>query len=287
MGGWVIVDKIGSLFLFQIDLIVVNLLFGATAAGEYAIALQWRILLQTIAGTISGVLVPTILTYYAQNQIETLISMTQSAVKFMGLAMALPVGLICGFAPQLLTIWVGAEHANLAPLMVILTIHLAVNTAVMPLFSITIAHNRVRVPGIITIMTGITNLTLAIVVPLVTGWGYYGVAIAGAFIFTIRHVLFVPWYTAKVLGIRMATYTKSLVPGILAVILISGAAIGSIAVMYPYSLLVLTIVGVIITFGYGVIVLKFGLIYPEKKLLVSYLPQNWRRLLKSVDSKRY
>jgi len=41
MGGWVFINQIGALLFLQIDLIVVNILFGATSAGEYAIVLTW------------------------------------------------------------------------------------------------------------------------------------------------------------------------------------------------------------------------------------------------------
>lgn len=276
MGWWVVIDQIGTLFLFQIDLIVVNLLFGETPAGEYAIALQWGILLRSIAGMLVGVLVPTILSYYALKQTEKLIKITKSAVKFMGLAMALPAGLICGFAPQLLTIWVGSEYAGLAPLLVLLTAHLAVNMSVLPLFSVNVAHNRVRIPGLVTILLGTANLILAVVIPLVTGWGYYGVAVAGVIILTFRHTLFVPWYAARILNIPMSSYLRSLVSGAFAALLIGGAAAG-IAVVTTLPLLsTLIIAGTVISLIYGIIVLGFGLTPFEKQLFESYLPPRWR-----------
>jgi len=277
MGGWVVIDQTGTLFLFQIDLILVNLLFGTRSSGEYAIALQWGILLSTIASALAGVLAPTILAYYALKRTESLIKITQSAVKFIGLALALPAGLICGFAPQLLTIWVGAEYANLAPLMVLLTAHLAVNMSIQPLFLVNVAHNRVRIPGIVTILLGIMNLTLAIVIPLVTGWGYYGVAVAGVLILTFRHTLFVPWYAAKILNIRMVTYLKSLVLGALAMLFIGvGAASIAIAVSLQ-SLLTLIIAGTGITLIYGIVVLGLVLTPFEKQLFKSYLPQRFKK----------
>ena len=145
----------------------------------------------------SRVIGPMIFIYYALKKTDALIEITQSAVKFMGLALALPVGLICGFAPQLLTFWVGPSFTQLAPLMVLLTFPLAVNLSVIPLFSINVAHNRVKIPGIVTIILGTVNLILAITIPLVTGWGYYGVALAGVLTMTVRHVLFVPWYAVE------------------------------------------------------------------------------------------
>jgi O-antigen/teichoic acid export membrane protein len=218
------------------------------------------------------------LAFYALKKTESMIAITQSAVKFMGLAMALPVGLICGFAPQLLTIWVGAEYAYLAPLMVLLTAHLAINVSVKPLFPINVAHNRVMIPGLMTILFGVLNLVLSIAIPLMTGWGYYGVAVAGAIALTFRHTLFVPWYAARVLKIRMATYLKSIIPGAVAMLIIAGTTAG-IATRSPLSpLFTLIITGVVITIVYGIIVLEFGLTSFERRLFNSYLPQGWKRV---------
>lgn len=279
MGGWVVVDQTGYLLLSQVDLIIVNLFFGAVMAGEYAIALQWVILLQAFVWILVAALIPTILTYYALKQFEALTNLTRSAVKLMGLALALPTGLICGFAPQLLTIWVGPEYAHLAPLMVLLTAHLAVNMSVLPLFSVNVAYNRVRVPGIMTALLGVANVVMAIVIPVVTGWGYYGVALAGVLVLSFRHTLFVPWYAARILGIQMRNYLKALVPGALAMLLIGGATAG-IAIANPHpSPFALIILGAVITFIYGVLVFGFGLTSEEKQQFESYLPQGWRKIL--------
>jgi O-antigen/teichoic acid export membrane protein len=287
MGWWVMVDQLGTLFLFQIDLVVANILFGDIMAGEYAIALQWSILLRSIAGMLAGVIVPTIHTCYARKQTETLRNISRSSVKFMGLAMALPVGLICGFAPQLLTIWVGAEYAGLAPLMVLLTGHLAVNMSVLALFPINTAHNRVRVPGMVTIVLGIMNLALAITIPAVTGWGYYGIAVAGVVILTFRHVLFVPWYVAMVLKTRMITYIKAMIPGTLAAFVIGGAsAIISQIVVFPAPLLIV-FTGLIISSVYVMIVWRFGITKSEKGLFESFLPQKLLRILSGETFRKY
>ncbi len=46
MGGRIIVNDVGALLLLNIDLMVVNYLYGNAAGGEYAIAFQWVILLR-------------------------------------------------------------------------------------------------------------------------------------------------------------------------------------------------------------------------------------------------
>lgn len=278
MGWWVVVDQIGAHLFLSIDLIVVNLLFGATSAGKYAIVLQWAILLRVVAGLLRGVLAPMVLSYYARGQTNSLMRVIKSAVKLTGLAMALPIGLVCGFAPQLLTVWVGPEYANLSPLMVLLTIHLSINLAVYPLFSINVAYNRVRVPGIVTFFMGIGNIALAVALPLLTGWGYYGVAAAGAIVLTTKNAFFTPWYATKILGVDVHTFTRSMLPGISATILvgISAAILGFILTPATH-LAALIIAFLFITLAYLASVWSFGLNGFERGLFKSYLPSKIRR----------
>lgn len=284
MGWWVVVNNIGALLFLQIDLIVVNLLFGATSSGEYAVALQWVILLRAIAAVFSGNLTPIILSCYARKQTETLIQVSKSAVKLMGLAMALPIGLVCGLAPELLTLWVGEEFAFLWPLMVLLTVHLTVNLSVLPLFSINVAHNRVQVPGIMTFLMGIGNFSMAVALPLLTGVGYYGVAAAGAIVLTLKNAFFTPWYAARVLGVGAHTFTQSMLPGIAATGLICISA-ATLRAVLPIPNTVATIpvtvaiIGAAITLPYLVAVWVFGLNGSERKLFGSYLPSAIRRII--------
>lgn len=277
MGWWVVINQIGSLLFLQIDLIVVNLLFGDTSAGEYAIALQWVILLRAVAGVLSGVLTPTIFSYYARGETESLIRIMKSAVKLLGLAIALPVGLVCGLAPQLITVWVGEQFTFLAPLMIVLTIHLTINLSVLPLFSINVAHNKVKIPGILTFFTGFGNLALAIVLPLLTGWGYYGIAIAGAIVLTLKNALFTSWYATRVLNINGYAFTGSMLPGVAAtaLIIVSSMVLGMTLPLGVSAVLVAA--GSIVTIAYVAIVWRFGLNRYERELFKSYVPEKLRR----------
>lgn len=279
MGGWVLINQIGSLLFLQIDLIVVNIIFGAISAGEYSVVWQWGNQLRSVAVVFAGVLTPMILTYYAREHTETIIRVTKSAVKLMGLIMALPIGLICGFAPQLLTVWVGAQYVFLAPLMILLTVHLIINLAVTPLFSINMAYNKVRVPGIVTLIMGVGNLALAVILSLFTGWGYYGVAAAGAIVLTLKNAVFTPWYATRVIGVGGHTFTKAMLPGIIAGFLLIVLA-NALGFFIPLD----TLIPLIITWGilsivYLIIMWKACLSAGERNLFGSYLPEIIRRYI--------
>jgi len=216
---WLIVNQIGTLLFLNIDLIVVNKLFGETDGGRYAAVLQWSTLLRSLAGSLAMVLTPVILAYYARGERTKLLNLTKLSVKFMCLALALPIGAICGFSFSILPIWLGPGYQELAPLMMIMISHLAINLSVLPLFAINIAYNKVRIPGWVTLIMGAGNVVLAVMLPRL-GWGMYGVAMAGAIMLTAKNALFLPFYSSAILKISKWSFIRMLIPGIAAVVTI-------------------------------------------------------------------
>jgi len=279
MTWWVVVIQIGTVLFTQTDLIVVNILFGSLAAGTYAIAYQWVILLRQISGVFSGVLTPVILNYYAHDKMDIVVNISKSSVKIMGLIMALPIGLICGCAPQLLTLWVGDQFIFLAPLMILLTFHIAFNSAVLPLLSIFIVMNKVKIPGIVTIVLGGLNIVLAIILSSMTGWGYYGVAVAVLICLTLKNIFFTPLYTAKILQAKMDLFVKPIIPGVAGTLGIALTSVIIINSIHGSLLFTLSVTGIIIGIIYATIIIRFALNKFERDILVSYLPKNLQRYI--------
>ena len=215
MGGWLVVNQIGTVLFLQIDLIVVNIFLGASEAGKYAAILQWNFLLRSLAGVASSVLSPMVVISYVNDEAQKIVSMSQRAIRFMGLGIAIPVGLLCGFSMPLLTVWLGKDFTQLGTLLSILTFHLAINLAVSPLFAINNALNRVKIPGIMSVLLGFVNLFLAIFLVKPCSLGLYGVAIAGATTLTLKNALFSTIYAAHILEIPYKTFIRPLGSGIL------------------------------------------------------------------------
>lgn len=272
MGSWIIVNDIGALLLLNIDLLVVNYLYGNAVGGEYAIAFQWVGLLRGLAGTFISILGPIILIAYADRQRERIIALSKSAVKLTGIGIALPVGLLCGFAPLVLTLWVGAEFADLAPLMIFLTSHLVINTAVMPLFQINVAFNKVRLPAIVTLVTGAGNVVLAFALAVHAGWGMYGVAAAGLITLTLKNIVFTPIYSSMVLGVPRSTFYPEVMPGAIAAVLIATTSLISSMFISIDSLVTLILISAFITAGYALFTWKVLINESER----SIMPLNMR-----------
>ncbi len=219
-GGWLVINSAGAQLFLSIDLIVANLVFGAQTAGRYGAVIIFSSLLRSFVSTISAVFDPIMYTLYAQNDHGRLADYGQLAVKYMGLLIALPIGLICGFSKPLLTVWLGTTFADLSPLVIVLIGHLCVNLAVIPLFSIQEATNNVRLPGILMLIMGLTNAGLAFALAKWSGWGYISIAISGAIVLTAKNALFTPLYAAHILKLPWYTFMRSLIGSVLSVILV-------------------------------------------------------------------
>lgn len=237
LGGWLTINQLGTLLFLQIDLLVVNTVVGAQATGLYAPGLQISGVLRELAGLVAGVLTPTYAASHALGDTERVVRISQRVVRLLGLAMALPIGLTCGLSQPLLTLWLGERYAAMGPLLMLMLVHLSVNIAVTPLFGINQALNRVKWPGIASVLLGLVNLGLAVTLAGPVGWGVYGVAAAGAIVLTIKNAIFIPAYAAHILKQPRLVFARAMLPCIIGTLCIGLAAYGLTRVFAIQSLL--------------------------------------------------
>lgn len=274
MGGWVNVSQIGFLLLTQVDLVIVNAMFGAEMTGRYGSLLLFPILIQTAVETVITVLGPVIMARYAVGDIEGVRRVASRSVKMLGIGLALPIGLLCGFGAPLLNLWLGPEFARLDLLLILLVGHMTVNLAIRPLAYVLTAYNRVKLQGLVTLSLGAANVALAIALARWSGWGAAGVAVAAALIYTIRNALFLSSYSAIVMGLAWGAFFAPLFAGALGTLGVALASRFLLQFWWPTSWLALGGSAAAIGAAYGVIVYAFSLDRSDRELLWSFI--NWR-----------
>jgi membrane protein EpsK len=209
-GGWVVINQIGAILYLNIDVLVANRLFGPEQSGKYAAMLQLPYLIRLLGTTVAGVFSPTILYYFARNDPDGLMLFLRRTIKCMGFMLALPIGLMCGFSEPLLRLWLGPGFSEFSPLLFLMAAHLCINVAVLPLLGLQLAANRVKTPALVTIVMGLANLGLALVLAGPTGWGLYGIAAAGAIMLTAKNVFFTPAYAAHIMDKPLLSFWREL-----------------------------------------------------------------------------
>lgn len=211
-GGWITFNHTGSLLHMATDVVVINLMLGSAVAGAYGSVLQLSSFLRSLAGSLSSVLAPVLFAQYAQDRKASLGSTAAQAVKLLALGLGLPAALVLGFARPVLLLWLGPEFAILAPLLMVMVVHLAYNYAFLPLDVVCMAHDRVKWPAIVSVSTGVLNVALSVLFARMGEWAI-GVAVATLLSLTLRYGLFTPLYTAHVTESRSSRFFLAALPG--------------------------------------------------------------------------
>jgi membrane protein EpsK len=223
LGGWATVNQVGLLLLLQTDLLVVNAFFGAASTGLYGSLLLLTTLFHAMTDTVTGVLSPAIFARYALGDFAGIQRLASCSIKLLGVGLALPVGLLCGFGRPLLYWWLGPEFVQLDLLLILLVGHLTITLAIRPLSYVLNAYNRVKMQGLVSVALGIGNTCLAIALARWTGWGICAVAAAASIAWTIRSAAFMTIYGAIVMDLRWWSFYPPLIAGVLGTVGIAAA----------------------------------------------------------------
>lgn len=206
LGGWLIVDQIGVIFLSKLDLLVVNKRFGSNYGGQYAIINQFSDLLRSMASLIGGVLGPVMMILYSKNEQQQMIELTKIFMKALSLTMAIPVIVLCIFSKEIINLWVGPAYNDIAYLVWFIVFPLIINLGTMPLFSINIAFNKVKVPSISNVIFGAIGLLVSLSLVYFKNMGMEGVAIGFVLATTLKNSFFTPFYAAHIMHISKMTF---------------------------------------------------------------------------------
>jgi membrane protein EpsK len=228
MGGWAFVVQSGTLLLENTDVYVVNLLWGSAAAGRYGSVLLFAFTLRALGGALASPILPPIVHRLNTGEDEWVIAASRRATRLLCVLMALPVGLVCGFAPSILTVWLGPDYRDIWPILVVLTAGLTISVAGIPAFYVLVAANRLRLPGVVTVASGVVSLGLAYLLGRpASGIGVIGIAVAFLLVASAKNILFGLPYAAHVLGARWWGLVRSLAPGLVceAGVIAAGAAL--------------------------------------------------------------
>ena len=276
MSFWSVVDRVGYLLYFSIDLILINAVLGSEACGRYAPITQLSFLLAMFSLAVVQVFWPIAYEHIAQERIDTLIDHTHRTTRFMGLVLALPVGLLCGLAAPVLTVWLrDPAWAQFSPLLVLLIGPAIITFPLRHLFSITHGLNKVRITALITLGGGVLNLALSLILLTQTPLGMAGVAAATGLSLILRNAVVVPIYTAGILNRPRGTFITGMLPGVLsalALALISAALHATVGLATLPRLLV---GGALLSAVYAAIVFVAVLSKSDRAFLLSVLiPKN-------------
>lgn len=257
LGGWMMVAQIGGLLFLQTDLLVANRILGTTAAGQFAAISVISLQMRSLASLVSGLFAPNQTAIWARGEVTAFSAYLFQSIRLTTLFIALLVGIFCGSAREILTVWLGKEFAPLASVAIMLTAYLVISLGVMPSWNAVLAIGKVKVPAIVTLVMGIGNVLLAIV--LARKMGLMGIAMSGGIMLTLRNTIFTPWYVARACNINLWAFWRNMCIGVIFGSATYCISLGITTLMHPenmttllLSLLFSTVLSSLLLLPYGI-----------------------------------
>lgn len=253
-GIWNSVNQLSNVLLQQFDLLITNIFIGASATGDYSIAKTAPILILNLLAMLSSTFVPQFNIFYAQGDNINLIKNIKKAMLIISLLIGIPIGFLLIYSDDFYRLWVPGEDSKILYWLTFITVlPMICGGSVSPIFGIFSVTNKLKVPSLVLLFSGILNTLVILYLLKTTDLGIWAIPIVGAIQGVIRNTLFTTMYGAYCLNQKLSTFYPTLLKGIIGmcVVVSIGSIIKSLVVITNWFdffivLLIVTIISLII-----------------------------------------
>ena len=216
VGIWSSVNSFGNALNNGLGILVSNIMLGATAMGQLAIARTFSTLFTRLYQLISQSVYPLILECWATGEINEVIRYLKLGSKMTGFVACLLFAGFYALCPFFYRLWIPNQDIDVIyNLTMLVMIYGFAEGPVQPLYYIYALTLKNKLPTVVTVIGGILNVALMIPLIEFTDLGIYAVPIVTAAIFLFVSFIFNPIYMAHCLGIAWHTFYPPIVRTIL------------------------------------------------------------------------
>lgn len=221
----------GTLLFSQTDIFLVNHLLGSSRGGEYALLVQWNLLVVNIATVLSVVLAPGMFKSYAEGDFAGTRSLLIKSIRLQGVFLVIPIAIIFVYAEQVLLLWVGSSYVHLAPKLRIMIFLLGVIHSTRLFHTFCLVFNRIKVYGFLGLILGVFHIISSYVLLNNFGFGLTGIVLSNTVFFALYNLVALPVY--------IGSFYKGIVKSLwIEIIKVGGLNISVIAIFYLFKILV-------------------------------------------------
>lgn len=268
-GVWNSVNQIGNSLLFSLAILYCNVFVGVSAGGEYSIIQTVPNFINGIISMLTAVFMPIIMQTYAVGTKADLIYEVRKSQKIMGMITNIPIAIFIAVGVEFFTLWVPGENAYRLQTLSILTIfHLLIIGVTWTVSNLNIVLNKVKIPAIYMIISGILNFILVYFLTSSTDLGVYAVPLSSFLILLCWAAFFIPLYPCFILRIKKTTFYPVVIKTLLSAVLIFLITITVKKIIIIHSWISLLLVCIVS--GILGIIINFIIIFnlSEKKYII-------------------
>ena len=251
----VVLIQVGSLIFMNTELIIANMWFGPETSGQYAVSIQWAVVLRSLGLSVAATFVATAMRSFHHDPAGVK-RVVVNSMFVLSAIMGLASGFVIGSSDTLLSVWLGSGSAARADILSVASMSVAFGVTAAPLYALCLASGRVLVPGVAICVAGVLYIVTFAALERGDGSGPLRL-VAGCGAFYIGHLLVVSLpYAAKQIDASLRDFARPLISSVTWTVVAAVMARYCISEVRPTNFIGLAVCGVLITPAYtGAVVL--------------------------------
>lgn len=202
-GIWNSIQSVGTMLLSGLDILVTNVLLGATAMGAVSLSKTLPTLMQQLSSSVCNALAPELVIDWAHRDMDGLLRNIDRAMALTSCIMTVPLAGIMVFGDRFYELWVPSEDARLLWALTTLAIFGYVFTSgTQILYNVFTTVNKVRSNALAVLASGVASILATLLLVNTTPLGVYAVAGVSSVANLIRNMAFTVPVTARYLGCK-------------------------------------------------------------------------------------
>lgn len=243
-GIWNSITSVGNLLNSGLDLWVSNLMLSATAMGQISVVKTLSTIFSTLCQLLATPLHPTLLKQYSQKNIPGVTATFVVSMKINGFFAVLFFAGFGALGKIYYQLWTPTQDTILLYQLTMITFAGSVGEGIAyPLFYIYTLTLKNKVPGVVTVLSGLLNVGGMFVLIRAFDVGVYAVVLTTTVLGWLNYFVFTPLYAAKCLGCSPKAFYKAIGQIMFAGIFMAGAVYAVSLLATKVSWLTLLVAG--------------------------------------------
>lgn len=213
-GSWNLLNKLSSILLDGLDLLISNIFIGPAQMGALAVSKTVSSMFYSLRGTLDYPFTPPMTECYAKGDVEGVIYNARMGNKVLGIILISPIAAFTVYGISFFELWVPSQDAVLIQTLALLAmLSLLASACINTVFTVFTITNRVKVPALVTLATGILTVIINFVLLKTTDLGIYVIAGTSSILGMLRNYIFTPLYGAYCLKVKKSTFYHEIITG--------------------------------------------------------------------------
>ena len=220
-GIWMSINSLSSIITTTIDLLLTNIFISAAATGDFSISKTIPSFITTLSFFVFSSFTANFNILYAQHRHEELLHEIKKAMIIMSFMLSVPIGYFMVNSDYFFQLWVHSAYTpDMVWLSLIALILAATGYSTNALYSVYTITDKRKVPALVLLVTGTSNLLLVFILLKYTNMGVYAIAISSAVTLGLRNLIFTPIYGARCLNLKPQTFYPVIIKGIVGIFIV-------------------------------------------------------------------